>query len=164
MEVFLSNNLGLFEEFNKELREQYKKLYAEAGLVYTSDEESEEEEEEEEEEDEEDSGSESGSEESDKLMDIASTAVSNIINKFHKDKRYGDITNIMFYSVYDTSVELLEFVTDAIIELKLKMPDSEVSRFDEIKEYLHKNRRENEDYIDMLDIFKHFRKDYNKMA
>ncbi len=164
MEEFMNKNRDLFEEFNKELREQYKKLYTEAGLVYTSDEESEEEEEESEEE-ESDGGSGSGSESGsgsdseDELMDIASTAVSNIIKKFYEDRRYKDITNIMFYSMYDTADDLLDFVTNAIIELKLKMPESEVSRWDEIKEYLHKN----DECHDMIDIFKHFRKDYKKM-
>ncbi len=164
---FLNDNSELFEEFNKELSEQYKKLYAEAGLVYTSESESETEQSEEsrsESDSDSESGSESESEDSsDELMNIASTAISNIINKFYTDKRYKDITNILFYSVYDTTVDLLEFVTDAIIELKLKMPDSEVTRFDEIKEYLNKNSHKNEEFEDMVDIFRHFRKDYKKI-
>jgi hypothetical protein len=127
-EEFISEHEKLIKDFGEEFRKNARRLSLEVGIDYISD-DSEEEEEEEEEAEARDSGDED---------DIARMAIYSSIQTFYESEKY---------SIFD-------YILDAIIELRLKMPATEIARWPLITSYLHENDDET-NFQDFIKTHKH---------
>jgi hypothetical protein len=143
-EEFISEHEKLIKDFGEEFRKNARRLSLEVGIDYISD-DSEEEEEEEEEAEARDSGDED---------DIARMAIYSSIQTFYESEKYSDITDIMLFCIYQDQYSIFDYILDAIIELRLKMPATEIARWPLITSYLHENDDET-NFQDFIKTHKH---------
>jgi hypothetical protein len=172
IEQFIMSHEKLIKEFEKDFRKNVRRLSEEAGVEYTS-------------EDDDDASSDSGDSgdsgdgdgsdssdgsdgsDSSEENEIIKMSIYNIIQSFYDSKRFVDITDMMIFCVYEDQFLMFEFILDAIIELHLKMPTTEISRWTLITAYLHELVDESDsddDDMNILEYFQEFMKKHKKLA